>query len=198
MEPMMIDIPMPILTERLQIRGPREGDGYLMNQAIIESQESLKTWMEWAQKLPTAEESEINTRRSTARWILREDLRLLIFDRSGQSLLGGSGLHRIDWQKGRFEIGYWVRSSEEGKGYIREATAAITQFAFSALKARRVEIRCDAMNIRSAHIPRKLGFPLEGILKNDGLDAAGLQARDTLIFARTDIEGLPDVKARWG
>ena len=197
MNPIQLPLPQPILTERLLIRGPREGDGYLCNAAQRESAENLKTWMDWAQTIPTPEEAEVRTRQSIARWILREDLWLLIFDRTGQSLLGCSGLHRIDWKSRRFEVGYWLRSSQLGQGYIRESTAAITQYAFGVLGAKRLELRCDVLNVRSANVAKSLGFPLEGILKNDGLDASGSYPRDTMLFARTNAEGLPDVQARW-
>lgn len=197
MNPLLRDIPMPLLTERLLIRGPQVGDGFLTNEAVRESHEALAPWMPWAQQIPSTEESEINTRRSMARWILREDLWLLIFERSSQRLVACSGLHRIDWKAGRFEIGYWVRSSCQGQGFVRESTTAITQYAFAALEARRVEIRCDAENKRSRTIAESLGFTLEGILQQESLDARGQRPRDTAIYARLSPEGLPDVKASW-
>lgn len=197
MDPILRDLPMPLLTERLLIRGPQAGDGALINPAVHETQEALQVWMPWAQKLPSLEESEINTRRSMARWILREDLFLLVFERASQELVACSGLHRLDWAAGRFEIGYWVRAAHQGRGIIRESTTAITQYAFGALGARRVEIRCDALNQRSRKIPESLGFSLEGLLLQESVDARGQNLRDTAIYARLSPSGLPDVKASW-
>ena len=42
------------------------------------------------------------------------------------------------------EIGYWLRKSRWGSGYMIEATNAVSDFAMNMLKANRVEIRCDA------------------------------------------------------
>ena len=39
MNPILIDLPMPITTPRLLIRPPRLGDGIVVNAAIIESNE---------------------------------------------------------------------------------------------------------------------------------------------------------------
>ena len=56
-------------------------------------------------------------------------------------LLGGTGLHRIDCELRRFEIGFWIRASAEGQGYVSEAVQAMTALAFDQLDARRVQIR---------------------------------------------------------
>jgi RimJ/RimL family protein N-acetyltransferase len=98
-------------------------------------------------------------------------------------IVGGSGLHRIDWSIPKFEIGYWVRTSHAGQGYITEAVKGIARFAFNTLGAHRVEIRCDVKNGRSAAVARRAGFTLEGTLHNDARDHFG-HLRDTYVFAR--------------
>jgi RimJ/RimL family protein N-acetyltransferase len=67
----------------------------------------------------------------------------------------------------KFEIGYWCRKGFTGRGYITEAVRGLTVFAFEILKANRVEIRCDQRNVRSRKVAERLGFKLEGILRNE-------------------------------
>lgn len=196
--PILCDIPFPIETKRLIIRAPQIGDGQLLSEAMHESYASLQPWMTWARAEPDPILSETNVRRSMARWILREDLFMVLVHKEEGLILGGSGLHRMNWDVGKFEVGYWVRTRYQAQGYIQEAASAITQFAFAQLEAKRVEIRCDANNVRSAKIPEALGFKLEGILQNDALDVKGEKLRDTKVYARINAEGLPDVEARWG
>ena len=102
-----------------------------------------------------------------AKWITREDLLLHVYLKGTSTFVVGSGLHRIDWQTGKFEIGYWVRTKYMGQGFVTEAVNGITAFAFKHLHANRVEIRCDATNIRSAAVAKRCGFLLEGILRHD-------------------------------
>ncbi|MNI91389.1 putative ribosomal N-acetyltransferase YdaF [compost metagenome] len=97
--------------------------------------------------------------------------------------MGSSGLHRIDWQTRKFEIGYWVRTSCSRQGYISEAVAAIADYAIRELGANRIEIRCDSRNTQSARVAERLGFTLEGIIRNDKRDVAGT-LRDTLLFSK--------------
>ncbi|NWG15214.1 MAG: GNAT family N-acetyltransferase [Chloroflexi bacterium] len=181
--PILLDFPDHFETERLLIRAPRPGDGPAMNTAVLESLDHLRPWMPWAHPPPTVADSETYCRRMAARFILREDLALVLFRRSDGLFVGGSGLHHINWSLPAFEIGYWVRASLEGQGYITEAVAGITRFAFDTLQAQRVEIRCDARNLRSAAVARRAGYTQEGRLRHDEWATDGT-LRDTLIFSR--------------
>lgn len=184
-DPILIEVPEAIETERLLIAAPQPGIGPLMAAAIGESIEQLKPWMPWAQEAPSVDESEAIVRRQRAKFILREDLVYQFYDRApaGRRLLGGTGLHRMDWDARRFEIGYWIRASAQGHGYVGEAVEAMARLAFDTLRARRVEIRMDDTNARSRAVAERCGFTLEGILRDDGLTPQG-EVRSTCVYAR--------------
>jgi RimJ/RimL family protein N-acetyltransferase len=114
--------------------------------------------------------------------MLRTEFSMGIFARETGSFLGGAGLHIQSWDIPAFEIGYWIRKSAEGHGYVSEAARLLTTFAFEGLGAQRLVIRCDARNTRSAAIPRRLGYVLEGTHRRADLDPEG-QPRDTMVFA---------------
>jgi RimJ/RimL family protein N-acetyltransferase len=185
MKPILIDFPEQLTTERLLIRKPMPGDGKAVYDAMQASLTELKEYMPWAHRNQTVEDVEANMREAHAKFLTREDLRLHLYDKETGEFIGSSGLHRINWSVPKFEIGYWIDTRHSGKGYITEAAHAITEFAITELKARRVEIRCDSNNSKSRAIPVKLGFTLEGILKNDGLSADGVEIRDTCVYAKT-------------
>jgi RimJ/RimL family protein N-acetyltransferase len=183
MEALLLDFPESFESDRLTIRAPRPSDGAEINAAVHETFDDLKLWMPWAQQMPTLEESESYVRRAQCQFLAREELTLFLFLKGTNTMVGSSGLHRIDWDIPKFEIGYWCRKRFQGQGYITESTEAITQFAFETLGAKRVEIRCDSKNVRSRRIPDRLGFKLEGALRNDSLSPSG-ELRDTLVFAK--------------
>jgi RimJ/RimL family protein N-acetyltransferase len=183
------DVPEVIDTERLSIRAPRVEDVPGLVSAVGESLAELEPWMRWATRDYSAESCEASVRQAIARFVTRQDLRYHLLDRASGEILGSSGLHRINWQVPRFEIGYWVRTSRAGRGIVSESVRALTRTAFEALGARRVEIRCDDLNLASARVAERCGFELESTLRNwqrapDGslrhervyvlLDAAGL------------------------
>jgi RimJ/RimL family protein N-acetyltransferase len=179
---MLRDFPESFETERLLIRSPLPGDGPEMHAAVDESLDDLLPWMDWPKQHETVEDSEEQIRLNRVRFLERTDLLLLLFLKGTSTLVGSSGLHRMDWSVPRFEIGYWCRTRFTGNGYVTEAVRAISTFAFEHLGARRVEIRCDALNRRSARVAERAGYSLESELRNVEVGADG-ELRNILVFS---------------
>ncbi|MBH0155215.1 GNAT family N-acetyltransferase [Fictibacillus sp. 5RED26] len=185
MKPILMNFPTEFTTDRLLIRMPKPGDGKAMFEAINASLDELKPWLPFAHFEQTEEDVEVNIREAHLKFLSREDLRLLVFLKENGNLVASSGLHRINWDIPKFEIGYWIDTRYAGKGYMTEAVQGITEFAANELKARRIEIRCDTQNDKSAAIPERLGFTLEGILRNDALEIGSTtKLRDTSVYAK--------------
>ncbi|GGF91741.1 hypothetical protein GCM10007304_02110 [Rhodococcoides trifolii] len=75
-------------------------------------------------------------------------------------IVGKCGLPRRI-EPGGLELGYWLDAEAEGHGYITEAARALTAAALDLEGIDRVEIHCDAGNVRSAAVPRRLGYELD-------------------------------------
>jgi len=189
--PVLLDIPDRFETKRLLLRTPRPGDGRMLYEAVSESVEHLKPWMPWAHDSVTVEQEEALARRAYANFLAREDMMLLLIEKNSNILVGGSGLHRFDWDVPRFEIGYWVRYGYEGRGFISEAVNGITKFAFEKLGAERVDIHMDDRNIRSWRVAERCDFKHEGTLRNHARDVNG-GLRDTRIYSKIRSEWLED------
>lgn len=140
--------------------------------------------MPWVKEWDQPDQGAIFVRRCQAKWAAREDLNFGLWNRATGAYLGGSGLHRIVWSVPSFEVGYWIRTRSESLGFITEASALLATFAFESLHAQRVRIRCDATNIRSAAVPRRLGFTHEATLRNECRRGDGT-LRDTFEFGLT-------------
>jgi RimJ/RimL family protein N-acetyltransferase len=167
--------------ERVLVRPFRVEDAEALQVAVAESREHIRPWLPFADAHQTVEETRDWITHTIAQWLLRESMGTGVFLGEDGALLGGLGLHVRDWELGYFEIGYWLRASAEGHGYMREAVSLLVGFAARALLASRLEIRCDARNSRSAAVAEGLGFTREGRLRNH-LRAADGDIRDTLVF----------------
>ncbi|HZO91226.1 MAG TPA: GNAT family N-acetyltransferase [Chthonomonadaceae bacterium] len=191
--PILWELPEELVGERVLVRRYRPGDGAAMWEAIEESREHLRPWLPWVGQHQSPADSEAYVRRAGARWQLREDFSMGLWALATGRFLGGSGLHASDVEVPSFEIGYWLRPSAVGHGYMTEAVRLLCRLAFETLAANRVFIRCDSRNARSAAIPRRLGFLHEGTLRNDHRDTSG-ELFDTLVFALTsqDYANLPE------
>lgn len=186
-DPILINIPVPIITPRLILRPPQIGEGDILHTAIKESFEQLTQWMEWAKEMPTLKECEVVVRQSAANWILKKNeepyLPLFMFDKTTNDFIGATGYHHYDWDVPSIETGYWLRTSYMGQGFMTEAVRALTQFAFLQLKVKRMVITCDPDNVQSRKIPERLGYALESVIKSNRVNVRG-EVSDTLVFTR--------------
>lgn len=179
-------LPERLESERLVIRVAKPGDGGLFNEAVIESLDTLKPWLGWVTPAPTLEQSEFGCRRAYAKFLLNEDLMVFFFLKSDGMLVGGSGLHDVDWALRRFEIGYWGRARFGGRGLMTEGVRALADYALRDLSANRVFLSTDAENVASWRLAERAGFMLEGTLRNERFNRSG-KLRDTKMYSKTTV-----------
>jgi RimJ/RimL family protein N-acetyltransferase len=170
-----------IRTDRLLVRCYSPEDAPKLKEAIDASLEHLRPWMWWAKNEPETVDAKVELlRRMRADFDLGNDFTCGIFSAEDSVVLGGAGLHRRVGPNA-LEIGYWIREDHIGKGLATEAAAALVRVAFEVHKVGRVEIHCEPANVRSAAIPKRLGFTLEATLRRrvrpDGSE------RDSMIWS---------------
>src|SRR4051812_44424960 len=131
-----------------------------------ESRDHLRPWEpEQADAFRTLDETRDWIIRVSADWLLRKRFSMGIWQLETQQYVGGLGLHPREpdgWSIPAFSIGYWVRVSEQGHGYVTEAVRLLTTYLFEVLQAQRIEIVCDARNARSIAVAQRVRFLQEG------------------------------------
>ncbi|MEV0062756.1 GNAT family N-acetyltransferase [Nocardia sp. NPDC050718] len=126
--------------------------------AINASFEQLHHWMEWAAEPPDFDDVAANHANLSAWPTPDGGFNYGVFDRAG-SLLGVVGLHdRVG--PATLEIGYWCHTEHVGRGVITRAAGALTTIALTLPGIHRIEIHCDAANLRSAAVARRIGYRL--------------------------------------
>lgn len=195
MNPLLVELPAEIRTERIVLRPVSPDSGPVAFNLVSNEVERLSPWLPWAVN-PTVDSMVSFARRAYANWHSRSDLAVSIYDKTSGEYMGGAGIHRIDWDIPKFEIGYWIAAAFEGKGFVSEATFALTSFCFAQFGANRVEIRCDPRNVRSRAVPQRLGFDLEGTMRNVLMGPQG-KPIDLEIWSRVSALGLPDWPVEW-
>lgn len=182
---MTAKIPGPayrIETARLVLRcwNPAN-DVPLLDEAIRESLEHIYPWMPWAKEEPSDIQTRIELmRKFRANFDLGREFIYGVFDPAETTVLGGSGLHR-ELEGSAREIGYWIHKDHINRGFATELSAALTRVAFEVDGLDRVEIHMDPKNVRSAAVPRKLGFIHEATLRRRAITTEG-RPRDTMIW----------------
>ncbi|SDJ83631.1 GNAT family N-acetyltransferase [Sediminibacillus albus] len=80
-------------------------------------------------------------------------------------IAGVIGFHQVNWHNKNTSIGYWLGEGFEGLGLMTKACEAFTSYAFHGLHLNRVEIRAAEENKKSRAIPERLGFTVEGKIR---------------------------------
>lgn len=103
----------------------------------------------------------------------RCDLRLGLVLRDGGPLVGTLSLYKIDALCRRADIGYALGTAHQGRGLMNEALKAVIDLAFDHrpgsafddLQLNRIEADIDPRNGPSCRALERLGFRLEGTLR---------------------------------
>src|SRR5262249_20804365 len=129
-----------------------------LHEAVKVSFAELHQWMPWA-KDPDDAGERAWLERSVENWTSQAAYAYLIVDADDTMLGTISLMDRVG--PGGLEIGYWLRTDATGRGLISRAAAWATDTALALPGIDRVEIKCDAMNHRSAAVPQRLGYRLD-------------------------------------
>jgi len=90
------------------------------------------------------------------------------------NLIGTCGFHNLNRGARRGELGYELDYDYWGKGYMRKALQPVLDYGFNIMRFERLEVFLNVDNDRSAGLLKKIGFTLEGTLREYALSPKGL------------------------
>ena len=163
----------------LRLRPLVASDAFNLFRLIEADRDRLGRWLPWIEETCTEADS--------ARFIVdaadeRQRRRSLVLGiLVGGTLKGTVGLHYVDWFDRSAELGYWIASQAEGRGYVTRAARALLALAFGSAALNRLIIRCAVGNERSRQVAERLGFRHEGLLRE--AQRVGDRFLDQHIFA---------------
>lgn len=107
----------------------------------------------------------------------------MVIDKETGKLAGSSSYGNISVPDKRLEIGWtWLAQGFWGSGLNRHCKFLMLQYAFETLQMERVELKADALNLRSRRAMLKIGAIEEGILRSHTLMHDG-RRRDTVYYS---------------
>lgn len=132
---------------------------------IDSSREHLTKWLPWVDYVRSVDDE----RHIVEQWIYEMQMRAAIhlgIIKDGE-MSGIISTHQIDWLNQRTSIGYWIAKNRTRNHLATEATAVLMAYLFDNLKLHRIYIQAATDNEPSNRVIRKLGFKLEGVLKEN-------------------------------
>ncbi len=186
-----------IKTENLILRKYEIDFVPLLFEAAIESKGGEFTrWMPWCHENYAIEETREFIEKTVENWknaddVWRENMQFgyAIFDAKTEKFLGGIGLNQPNAQYKFFNLGYWVRTSEQNRGIASEATRALATAAFEDLpELNRIEILSALENIPSQKAAEKSGASREGVLRKRLITGGRIHDAVMFSFVREDFQ----------
>ncbi len=130
--------------------------------AVVDAnREHLAVWLPWVDGSRQPKDTRAFLERDAVQHSL--GVTATFFIREGDAIAGMIGLHDIDPINRSFLIGYWLAKSSEGRGLATRSCRRLLMASFEECEMERAVIRCAVGNTRSAAVPRRLGFTLEGV-----------------------------------
>ena len=159
-------LPTLFRTERLLLRRHQLKLASEMFAGVDGDRERLRQFLPWVDGIRAVADETAYIRQTRQQWEAGQLFDYGLFRQDDQQYLGNLGVHHIVWAHARCELGYWILGQYEGRGYISEAVQGLASLLFSK-GFNRIEIRCSSLNLRSAAVPRRLGYVHEGTLRQE-------------------------------
>jgi ribosomal-protein-serine acetyltransferase len=170
------------LSDTEELRPVTSADVDELHALVMANRDHLRPWMPWADQDREATATFVET--ATADALAERALQLVIL--SDNRIAGAGGFHAIDWRNRLSSVGYWLAADATGRGLMTRAVAALLDHAFGPWSLHRVELRAAPANARSRGVAERLGFTLEGTLRDAEL--IGGRHRDLVVYSMLAYE----------
>jgi ribosomal-protein-serine acetyltransferase len=131
---------------------------------IMRNRETLRQWLPWIRDDRTIGDTRSFLWATLQQFASNAGIQAGIWHRG--ELVGAVGNHGINWEHRQTDLGYWLAADSQGKGLMTRACAALIDHAIHDQGLNRVEIRAATGNVRSRAVAERLGFTLEGVIRD--------------------------------
>jgi ribosomal-protein-serine acetyltransferase len=151
------------IDENLRLEPPELRHAEAAAKVVQENLAHLKPWMPWAVDDYSIEHAKIWIEKAADAYAKDGTFGSVVV--LNDEIIGGIGIHDLDKINRHTSIGYWVDYRQQGKGIVTRCCRVLIDYLFDTMDLNRVQINCNVDNTRSRAIPERLGFKLEGILR---------------------------------
>jgi RimJ/RimL family protein N-acetyltransferase len=163
-QPDVIDLGLPLETERLRLRHLVPED--LAAMVAIESSPEVLRWLYWEVRTEDEVRTSLDVRIARARERAETGVTFGVEVIATGELVGHISL-TVEQENRQGEIGFIFNPDHQGRGYATEASRAVLGIAFGVYDLHRVYGRLEARNAASARVLEKLGMRLEAHLREN-------------------------------
>lgn len=97
----------------------------------------------------------------------REEFLFVLKEKENRTVIGLLYIKEIDWETREAEIAYCIGYQYEGKGWMTQSVAALSQYALEQLELKTLRIIVHESNLASIKVARKCGYIWKSTLHNE-------------------------------
>lgn len=155
------------IDEHVLLRPYEAGEAEELFAVINANRQHMGAWLGWVAGTTRPEHSLEFIEQSRRQIHEQQALSLGIF--YDGRIIGGAGMY--DWQQDikLAQLGYWIARDYEGQGIVRRSVAGLVSYLFDVAGLNKMEIRYAPANKRSGYVAERLGFRVEGVLRQSSL-----------------------------
>jgi RimJ/RimL family protein N-acetyltransferase len=148
------------------IRPCQPEDAAVICEGVQESMQEMLKWAPWCHPAYAISDCKSWLDSRDQMWSEGIEYDFVVFDAKDNIFLGGCAIDQINRKHNFANLGYWVRTSQEGKGIATATVKLISRFGFETLGFTRLEIVAAVQNKASQRVAEKVGAVREGIHRN--------------------------------
>jgi ribosomal-protein-serine acetyltransferase len=158
---------MPVLMwhidDEIMLKQPDLKESESIFMLLEHSRQHLGPWIGWVDY--TQSNGEMKQFIKTVNKKMKEQTDVVLFIWYRGQVAGSVALYDIKWHNQSGMLGYWVGEGFEGHGIAQRAVKGMLMYAYYTLMLNRVELRAAVQNEKSIKLARRLGFQVEGIVR---------------------------------
>jgi ribosomal-protein-serine acetyltransferase len=152
------------IDDTLRLRTLCEDDAEALFRVVDGNRAHLREWLPWLDANTTSKDSLAFIQATVKQDAANQGFTCAVEFRG--RVVGVAGYHPIRWNNRSVEIGYWLAREAVGHGIMTKCCRVLVAHAFAGYGLNRVQIPAAVGNGRSRAVPERLGFQLEGIIRD--------------------------------
>lgn len=152
------------IDDELRLRSLCEDDAETLFRVVDGNRAHLREWLPWLDANTTSKDSLAFIQATLRQEAANQGFTCAVEFRG--RIVGVAGYHPIRWDNKSVEIGYWLAREAVGHGIMTKCCRVLISHAFAVYGLNRIQIPAAVGNRRSRAIPERLGFTLEGVIRD--------------------------------
>lgn len=147
---------------------------------VDRNRECFGRWLPWVESTKTIEDEYDGLQH-----VYNNEWTYLVF--LDNKIVGSVGFVKRELKRKKLEVGYWLDEDFGGRGIMTRAVKLLEEMVFQTDEWNKIEIHADVDNVKSQNVPKRLGYNLDGILRQDYFYPDG-RIGDTMVFSKLRSE----------